>query len=260
LALALVAGVALAFMNEGFVTKRSALFTLLLTTTLIIVTGWYVWTTGRIAKENEKLSKSSEQVAKETAQLARQTSHLAKETAQLASETKVLAASGIRGLFMLSLPVIAVRELDQGERNGRMPRLVLRNVGQAAAIITRLTVTLGHLGGGNQILDSADYGRPLLNLGQGHQYALAPGDDLVIHLGTRDPGGSLVAFDPAHSSCVVEYQDVAGNQFSSRHDPETYFEVCLTGHHGEPEHGLWPLSQGLSIDPATGRVVPISAD
>jgi hypothetical protein len=233
-ALALV-GMIAAFQFRDWVARNPGVMTIWVTLALFWVTGWYASTTRKMAEQNSELLRSAHETAGETRRLARETEHLARETERL-------AATGSRGLLMESIPVLAVRDLSEIP----FPHVTFQNVGQAAAIVTHVRVELARLGGTRQFLDSRGLGEELLNLGQGHEYAVAASETLQISL--RPEG--LVRFDGLHSACEVEYQDIVGNEFLARHEPGRSFTLAIRGQDG----GWAAIEPGLAVDPETGRL------
>lgn len=163
-----------------------------------------------------------------------------------------MAATSARALLVQSIPVVAIQSFPtvrSGRQRSPSSPLVLKNVGQSPALINRVRVELRSLGSGGQILDSKDLGRELLNLGLGHEYALAPSDTLTIHLGARDHP-AITETDPLHSACEVEYDDVLGNRFFAKHEPGRSFALAIKG-----SGGSWQPLEGFTLDPSTGRLV-----
>jgi hypothetical protein len=213
-----------AFLFRSWVDRHPGLATLGATLILLWITGWYAATTRRILDVNQRL----------------------------ALETQRLAKTSARGLYMQSIPIVAIHDFPTVSGKPPIPDgpLVLQNVGQSAAILNRVRVVLRTLGSGGQVLDSKDLGRELLNFGRGHKYALAPSDTLHVEIGSEHHTGGLMAADPLFSACEVEYDDVLGNHFLAKHEPGQSFTLSVRG-----SGGSWQPIDSFSLDPSTGRFV-----
>jgi hypothetical protein len=231
LTLSFFAVLTLVFFYRSWIDRHPEIAAVAATLGLLWVTAWYAITTGRILKQNQRLSA---------------------ETHELAEETRRLAATGGRSLLLQSVPVVAVQHLPTitGGSQEAPGTLVLQNVGHGAAIINRIRLELSGGGGGGQILDSKGFGSELLNLGTGHEYALAASDTVTILLGGRDHSG-IVETRPLYSACEVEYVDIAGNVFLARHEPGESFTLSFKG----PGNTWQRLDSGFGIDPRTGRII-----
>jgi hypothetical protein len=152
---------------------------------------------------------------------------------------------------MQSVPILAVRrftpaQMEPDRRTEVAPVFHIQNVGQAAAIVNRVRVELGGFYGETTFLDSQDYGRGQLNLGMGHDSALAPGGEMPVSVTLSGKG----KWDPFSCGCIVEFEDVVGNRFLAKHDlGRTYTLSVKVG-------DSWQnLEQGFSVDPTTGRLM-----
>jgi hypothetical protein len=232
--------IALALIFERWVQHRASVITLILTVTLIEVTGWYALTTSAIAQSNQALAKA---------------------TLDMATETKSMAALAGRGLLLQTVPVLTmtVFEVDPPRRKEPFQTpghslgltVTVKNVGQAPAVVTRIRLSALSIDGGGMVYsdDSVTGGRPTL---LPPKYALGPGDEFSFRVGVHPD----VASDPSRSTCEVFYGDVFGNRFRLRHSPRKAAEVrFLTDPREVWNEAGWDL-RDLGVNPTTGHLEP----